>query len=92
MLDFARQCGRRPKGDAFDLPAPFPEEEEEIEEEEEELDEEVDFDRPTFRRDQIWSDFRARCKSGARLGPIFAPGPDRVARFTPIAAIEANGA
>ena len=50
MLDFARQCGRRPKGDAFDLPAPFPEEEEE-------LDEEVDFDRPTFRRDQIWSDY-----------------------------------
>ena len=49
MLDFARQCGRRPKGDAFDLPAPFPEEEE--------LDEEVDFDRPTFRRDQIWSDY-----------------------------------
>ena len=25
--------------------------------EEEELDEEVDFDRPTFRRDQIWSDY-----------------------------------
>ena len=57
MLDLVRQCGRRPKGDAFDLPAPFPEEEEEIEEEEEELDEEVDFDRPTFRRDQIWSDY-----------------------------------
>ena len=28
MLTFARQCGRRPKGDAFDVPVPFPEEEE----------------------------------------------------------------
>lgn len=58
MLTFARQCGRRPKGDAFDAPVPFTEEEEEDElEEEEDIDEEVDFDRPTFRRDQIWSDY-----------------------------------
>ncbi len=58
MLNFARQCGRRPKGDGFDAPVPFPEEEpEEEEEEEEEVDEEVDFDHPTFKRDQIWSDY-----------------------------------
>ena len=46
-----------PQGGRFRPPGSFPEEEEEIEEEEEELDEEVDFDRPTFRRDQIWSDY-----------------------------------
>jgi hypothetical protein len=35
------------------------EEQEEIEEEEEEenLDEEVNFDKPTFKRDQIWNDY-----------------------------------
>lgn len=58
MLNFARQCGRRPKGDGFDASVPFPEEEETEEiEEEEEVDEEVDFDHPTFKRDQIWSDY-----------------------------------
>ena len=59
MLNFAYHCGRRPKSDAFDNSMPFPGEEEmdEIEEEEEELDEEVDFDQPSFKRDQIWSDY-----------------------------------
>ena len=35
------------------------EEQEELEEEEEEesLDEEVNFDKPTFKRDQIWNDY-----------------------------------
>ncbi|MBR4785604.1 MULTISPECIES: hypothetical protein [Fibrobacter] len=37
---------------------PFSNEEEEEEiEEEEEVDEEVDFDHPSFKRDQIWSDY-----------------------------------
>ena len=37
----------------------FPGEEEELEEvvEEEDIDEEVDFDNPSFKRDQIWSDY-----------------------------------
>ena len=57
-MSFAYYCGRRPKGDGFDAAVPFPNEEEteEEEEEEEELDEEVDFDQPSFKRDQIWSD------------------------------------
>ncbi len=53
------ECGRKPKGSDNLDPLPLPNEEEEnydiIEEEEE--DEEVDFDNPTFRRDQIWSDY-----------------------------------
>lgn len=59
MLKFAYQCGRRPKGDGFDAPVPFSNEDDDIEEEEEEeeVDEEVDFDHPTFKRDQIWSDY-----------------------------------
>ena len=59
MLNYARECGRRPKGDNFDAPVPFVNEEEEEEEieEEEETDEEVDFDQPSFKRDQIWSDY-----------------------------------
>lgn len=57
MLQFAYHCGRRPKGDGFDAPVPFPEEEEIEEEIEEEVDEEVDFDQPSFKRDQIWSDY-----------------------------------
>lgn len=59
MLKFAYQCGRRPKGDSFDAPVPFSNEDDDIEEEEEEeeVDEEVDFDHPTFKRDQIWSDY-----------------------------------
>ena len=58
-MSFAYYCGRRPKGDGFDATVPFPNEEEteEEEEEEEELDEEVDFDQPSFKRDQIWSDY-----------------------------------
>jgi hypothetical protein len=57
MLSYAYHCGRRPKGDGFDAPVPFASEEEEEEEieEEEEVDEEVDFDQPSFKRDQIWS-------------------------------------
>ncbi len=52
-------CGRRPKGDGFDDAIPFPnEEEEEVEiEEEEDIDEEVDFDNPSFKREQIWTDY-----------------------------------
>lgn len=58
-MSIAYYCGRRPKGDGFDAAVPFPTEEEETEEieEEEEVDEEVDFDHPTFKRDQIWSDY-----------------------------------
>ena len=58
MLQFAYHCGRRPKGDGFDAPMPFSNEEEEEEiEEEEEVDEEVDFDKPSFGRNPIWSDY-----------------------------------
>lgn len=57
MLQFAYHCGRRPKNDGFDAPMPFSNEEEEEEIEEEEVDEEVDFDHPSFKRDQIWSDY-----------------------------------
>jgi hypothetical protein len=58
-MNITFQCGRRPKGDNFEAPLPFPGEEEELEEvlEEEEVDEEVDFDNPSFKRDQIWSDY-----------------------------------
>ena len=58
-MNITFQCGRRPKGDNFDAPLPFPGEEEELEDvlEEEEVDEEVDFDNPSFKRDQIWSDY-----------------------------------
>ncbi|MBR3070422.1 hypothetical protein [Fibrobacter sp.] len=57
-------CGRRPKNDAFDdTPDPtFLGEEddllkEEEEPQEEEVDEEVDFDKPSFGRNPIWSDY-----------------------------------
>ncbi len=52
-------CGRRPKNEGgFDDSLNFSgEEEEEIEEEEEDIDEEVDFDRPSFKREQIWTDY-----------------------------------
>ncbi len=58
-MNITFQCGRRPKGDNFEAPLPFPGEEDELEEglEEEEVDEEVDFDNPSFKRDQIWSDY-----------------------------------
>ena len=58
-MNITFQCGRRPKGDNFEAPLPFPGEEDELEEglEEEEVDEEVDFDKPSFKRDQIWSDY-----------------------------------
>ncbi|NLG40031.1 MAG: hypothetical protein GX545_08955 [Fibrobacter sp.] len=58
-MNITFQCGRRPKGDNFEAPLPFPGEEEELEEvvEEEDIDEEVDFDNPSFKRDQIWSDY-----------------------------------
>jgi hypothetical protein len=60
----AYDCGRRPKSDAFD-DAPDPsylgEEDDLIKEEEEpqeeEVDEEVDFDKPSFGRNPIWSDY-----------------------------------
>lgn len=53
--------GRRPKSEEYDDLPPEPSgdqgdevfEDEELEEE----DEEVDFDRPSFKRDQIWSDY-----------------------------------
>lgn len=59
LMNITFQCGRRPKGDNFEAPLPFPGEEEELEDvlEEEEVDEEVDFDNPSFKRDQIWSDY-----------------------------------
>jgi len=59
LMNIIFQCGRRPKGDNFEAPLPFPGEEEELEEvvEEEDIDEEVDFDNPSFKRDQIWSDY-----------------------------------
>lgn len=52
-------CGRRPKGDNFEAPLPFSGDEDELEEvlEEEEVDEEVDFDNPSFKREQIWTDY-----------------------------------
>lgn len=58
-MNITFQCGRRPKGDNFEAPLPFPGEEEELEDvlEEEEVDEEIDFDNPSFKRDQIWSDY-----------------------------------
>ncbi len=60
----ASYCGRRPKSDEFD-DAPDPtylgEEHDLIKEEEEpqeeEVDEEVDFDKPSFGRNPIWSDY-----------------------------------
>ena len=57
------EFGRRPKGEGFDdMPAePTGDQPEEVFEEfedgEEDEDEEVDFDRPSFKRDQIWSDY-----------------------------------
>lgn len=58
MQGIAYYFGRRPKSDNFDTSVPFTNEEEPEEiEEEEELDEEVDFDQPSFKRDQIWSDY-----------------------------------
>ncbi len=52
-------CGRRPKNDSIEPSVPLSndEEDEEEEEEEEDLDEEVNFDKPTFKRDQIWNDY-----------------------------------
>ena len=54
-------CGRRPKNDNIEPSVPLAneEEQEELEEEEEEesLDEEVNFDKPTFKRAQIWNDY-----------------------------------
>mgnify|MGYP006988848056 CR=1 FL=1 len=54
-------CGRRPKSDNVEpsVPMASEEEQEDIEEEDEEenLDEEVNFDKPTFKRDQIWNDY-----------------------------------
>lgn len=53
-------CGRRPKNENIEPSIPLSSEEEEIEEpeeEEESLDEEVNFDKPTFKRDQIWNDY-----------------------------------
>ncbi len=51
-MNITFQCGRRPKGDNFEAPLPFPGEEEELEEvvEEEDIDEEVDFDNPSFKK------------------------------------------
>ena len=56
------KCGRRPKSESsFNDSLNFPngEEEEEEEEEEENLDEEVNFDNPSFsgKGEQIWTDY-----------------------------------
>ena len=63
-MNKAYYCGRRPKSDAFaDTPDPsyLGEEDDLIKEEEEpqeeEVDEEVDFDKPSFGRNPIWSDY-----------------------------------
>jgi hypothetical protein len=55
-------CGRRPKHDDFEDINPLGKgAEDELEDYDEEEfvddDEEVDFDTPTFRRDQIWNDY-----------------------------------
>ena len=53
-------CGRRPKNESIEPSDPIPNEEEQEEQEEEEeenLDEEVNFDKPTIKRDQIWNDY-----------------------------------
>ena len=51
-------CGRRPKSDAFDdtPDTTFLGEEDDLIKEEE-VDEEVDFDKPSFGRNPIWSDY-----------------------------------
>ena len=52
--------GRRPKNENIEPSVPLAseeEQEEQEEEEEEDLDEEVNFDKPTFKRDQIWNDY-----------------------------------
>lgn len=62
-MSIAYYCGRRPKSDAFDdTPDPtFLGEEDDLNKEEElledEVDEEVDFDKPSFGRNPIWSDY-----------------------------------
>lgn len=59
MIRYARmiKCARRPKNENVD-DSFYPNEEEiEEEEEEEELDEEVDFDNPSFKHEQIWTDY-----------------------------------
>ncbi len=55
-------CGRRPKNDSIEPSVPLSSEEEEDEEQEEEdenLDDEVNFDKPTFNghQNQIWNDY-----------------------------------
>lgn len=55
--------GRKPKqeGGGYEGSDPLPNEDDEFAEfdegGEDEVDEEVDFDNPTFKRDQIWNDY-----------------------------------
>lgn len=55
------EFGRRPKNEGFDDLPPLPgsedEDFDEFDDDEDDVDEEVDFDNPTFKRDQIWSDY-----------------------------------
>ena len=55
-------CGRRPKSEGIEPSVPLSSEEEEEEDEEEDeenLDDEVNFDKPTFNghQNQIWNDY-----------------------------------
>lgn len=51
------EFGRRPKSEDFDEYNPLENQNEFEEFEEEDEDEEVDFDSPSFKRDQIWNDY-----------------------------------
>lgn len=52
------EFGRRPKAEDFDDYNPLEEQEGNFDEyEDEDEDEEVDFDSPSFKRDQIWNDY-----------------------------------
>ena len=61
-MTLRHEFGRRPKSDDFNDLDDLSEQEEDFEGYEEdgegdEKDEEVDFDKPTFSRDQIWTDY-----------------------------------
>ena len=51
------EFGRRPKAEDFDDYNPLENQDDFDEYEEEDEDEEVDFDSPSFKRDQIWNDY-----------------------------------
>jgi|TARA_B110000483_G_scaffold239337_1_gene317635 hypothetical protein len=52
------EFGRRPKAEDFDDYQPLGGDHDEFEDEDDDdEDEEVDFDTPSFKRDQIWNDY-----------------------------------